>query len=77
MKFLFNGKEGKDPYRYTIIDHSKKIIFKGLDSTLTANEYNCFVRLWYLPIVDKQRENEDRKLETESNPLVRQNTTGN
>lgn len=29
VEIIFHGKEGKDHYCYTIIDHSKKIIFKG------------------------------------------------
>jgi len=29
VELLFHGKDGKSPYGYTIIDHSRKIIFKG------------------------------------------------
>src|SRR5690606_15360141 len=29
MEFIYHGKEGKDPYGYTIIDHKAKIIFEG------------------------------------------------
>ncbi|MFO7824348.1 MAG: relaxase, partial [Cyclobacterium sp.] len=29
VELIFHGKDGKAPYGYTIIDHSKKIIFKG------------------------------------------------
>lgn len=31
VQVLFHGKDGKPPYGYTVIDHSRKMVYKGKD----------------------------------------------
>src|SRR5690606_25277924 len=31
VQVIFHGKDGKPPYGYTIIDHSRKMVYKGKD----------------------------------------------
>ncbi|MCC2598288.1 relaxase/mobilization nuclease domain-containing protein [Sphingobacterium sp. FBM7-1] len=31
VQIIFHGKDGKPPYGYTVIDHSRKMIYKGKD----------------------------------------------
>src|SRR5690606_33782222 len=31
VQVIFHGKDGKPPYGYTLIDHSRKMVYKGKD----------------------------------------------
>lgn len=59
LEIIFHGKDGKQPYGYTLLDHGKKNIFKGSEvlplKALTANESKGKIKLLHFPSeVDKQ-----------------------